>query len=146
MDNKKDHFETCYPGVVIAWETTTDPDLPNGYNLWVKGNAAETLEEKNGKFYQKPSIVEAKIISDEFPEFIRGAKISPDGNGWSLVTPWATVSGKYGDIWAKYGVNSKGEVDANIIAVSQTDTVNQYFVCTKEGEVIEPLSEFLKKI
>lgn len=146
VDNKVDYCEKAAIGVVIAYETTEDENL-NGWNLWVKSNAAETLDEKDGKFYQKPAIVEAQFITDEFPEFIRGAKISYDAQAkfpWSLDCGWAVVSGKSGDIWAKYG-EKDGVIDANIIAVNQEDTVSQYFVCTAEGEIIEPLADFLKK-
>ena len=50
VDNKTEHVEVAHIGEVVAFETTTDPALPEGYNLWVKGNAAETLQEKDGKF------------------------------------------------------------------------------------------------
>ncbi len=146
VDNKTEHVERCNPGEVIVYETTTDSALPRGWNLYVKGNAATTLLEQNGKFYRLPSIVEAQFVTEEFPEFIRGAKITHNEDGtWSLDCGWAVVSGYPGDIWAKYGVNADGSIDANIIAVSQTDTINDYFVCTADGEVIEPLAEYLKK-
>lgn len=143
VDNKVTYTEEAKLGVVIAYETTTDEHLPNGWNMWVKSNAAETLEERDGKFYQKPAIVEAQFVSDEFPEFIRGAKITHNSDGsWSLDCGWAVVSGNIGDIWAKYGVKN-GVVDANIIAVKQTDTINQYYHCTATGEIIETLAEYL---
>ena len=100
--------------------------------------------EKDGRFYQKPAVVEAEFITDEFPEFIRGAKITHNEDGsWSLDCGWAVVSGKLGDIWAKYRIKPDGSIDANIIAVQQTDTINQYFHCTESGEIIEPLAAFL---
>ena len=145
VDNKNEHVERCKPGEIIVYEKTNDSALPRGWNLYVKGNAATTLVEKNGKFYRLPSVVEAQFITDEFPSFINGAKITHNEDGtWSLDCGWAVVSGKPGDIWAKYGVNNDGSIDANIIAVSQKDTINEYFVCTADGVIIEPLSEYIK--
>ena len=128
-------------GSVIGWEKSDS--TPTGYNVWVIGNADTNLIEKDGVFYTKPSIMKAEIVSDEFPEILKGAKnITRNADGsWSIKTDWGVSTGYPGKAyWVVYGIKEDGTYDANILTKTE-ESYKQYIVCNEAGEDIGYLCE-----
>lgn len=132
-------IEVCPLGEVVGFETSEK--TPSGYNCWCIGNAETNLVEVDGVFYMKATVMPAMAITDEFPEFLRGADIThnPDGS-WSIKTDWGVSSGFPGQAyWVRYGTRD-GKPDANILTKTEK-SYKDYIVCDENGVDIGLLSE-----
>ncbi|MCR4753870.1 MAG: hypothetical protein K5837_05690 [Candidatus Saccharibacteria bacterium] len=79
--------EECPVGSVIGYEGSQTTST--GYNCWCIGNAATNLVEIDGALYKKATIMEAALLTEEYPEFLKGAEISRNDDGsWSIKTDW----------------------------------------------------------
>lgn len=128
-------------GSVIGYEKSES--TPTGYNVWIIGNANINLIEKDGIFYNKPTIMKAEIISDEFPEILKGSKnVSKNANGsWSIKTDWGVSTGYPGNAyWILYGIKDDGTYDANILTKTE-ESYKKYIVCNNAGDDIGYLCE-----
>lgn len=133
--------EIAPKGCVIGYEKSDS--TPTGYNVWVIGNADTNLIEKDGVFYTKPTIMKAEVVSDEFPEILKGAKnISRNADGsWSIKTDWGVSTGYPGKAyWVVYGIKEDGTYDANILTKTE-ESYEEYIVCNEAGEDIGYLCE-----
>lgn len=132
--------ETCPLGSVIGYETSENTS--SGYNCWCIGNAATNLVEIDGVFYKKATVMPAMAVTDEYPEFLKGADIThnPDGS-WSIKTDWGVSTGFPGQAyWVKYGTKEDGTPDANILTKTEK-SYKDYIVCDEEGNDLGFLSE-----
>ena len=132
--------ETCPLGSVIGYEPSER--TPSGWNCWVIGNAATNLVEIDGVFYKKATVMLAEPVTDEFPELLKGAKITrnPDGS-WSIKTDWGVSTGYPGRAyWVLYGVKPDGTLDANLVTKTERSYM-EYIVCDEEGHDIGLLCE-----
>ena len=137
--------ETAKKGDVIGYEVSTS--TPTGFNCWVIGNASTNLIEKDGKFFTKPTVMKAALISENLPDWLQGADVSYDKDTsiWSIKTPWGVSSGTIGEaFWILYGVDANGIVDANILTKTEK-SINDYCVCEEDGTFICPLIDLINK-
>lgn len=136
-----DGEERCPLGSVIAYEQSTK--TKTGWNAWHKANAASTLVEVDGAFYEKPKAYKAQEMADEVPSFLEGADIWRNEDGsWSIQTPWGVSTGTPGAAyWVRYGTREDGTPDANILAV-ETASFEAYIVADEEGNDICSLPEW----
>lgn len=130
-------------GSVIGYEKSDV--AAHGYNCWVIGNAETNLVEKNGVFYKKATIMKAKLVTDEFPEFLSGAAIRRNDDGsWTIKTSWGESTGFPGECyWVLYGINEDGKPDANILTKTEK-SFKDYIVCDDDGVDLGWLSELDK--
>lgn len=126
-------------GSVIGYEESSQ--TATGWNCWVIGNAATNLVEIDGIFYKKATVLEAQAVSDEFPEFLRGAEIRHNSDGsWAIKTSWGESTGFPGKAyWVLYGRDGE-KVDANILTKTEK-SYRDYIVCDEQGNDIGFLSE-----
>lgn len=126
-------------GSVIGYEESNQ--TATGWNTWCIGNAATNLVEIDGVFYKKATILEAEAVSDEFPEFLRGAEIRHNEDGsWTIKTSWGESTGFPGKAyWVLYGRDGD-KVDANILTKSEK-SYKDYIVCDADGKDIGFLYE-----
>jgi hypothetical protein len=132
--------ETCPIGSVIGYEESEK--TPSGWNCWCIGNAATNLVEIDGTFYKKATVMPATAVTEEFPEFLKGADIThhPDGS-WSIKTDWGVSTGFPGQAyWVRYGTKDDGTPDANILTKTEK-SYKDYIVCDEDGNDIGSLSE-----
>lgn len=137
--------ESAPLGSVIAFEKSDT--LGTGWNAWHKANAATTLLEKDGKFYNIPTIVEAAYISTDgtIPSIAEGAPVTVEGNTISVKTDWGVSSAQLGEAYfVKYGTKEDGTPDINILSLKE-DSARQYIVCTKDMKDIMPLLDYHAK-
>ena len=127
-------------GSVIGYEESAQTST--GYNTWCIGNAATNLIEIDGVFYKKATILDARMVDDEFPEFLEGAKISHNEDGsWTIKTDWGESTGFPGKAyWVRYGTKADGTPDANILTKTEK-SYKDYIVCDDEGKDIGFLYE-----
>ena len=132
--------QVCPLGSVVGYEKSEK--TPSGWNCWWIGNAATNLVEIDGVFYKKATILEATPVTDEFPEFLKGADISQNADGsWSIKTNWGVSTGFPGQAyWVKYGVMEDGYIDANILTKTEK-SYKDYIVCDEKGNDIGWLAE-----
>lgn len=127
-------------GAVIGYEKS---DIAvHGYNCWVIGNADTNLVEKNGVFYKKATVMKAKVVTDEFPEFLTGADIRRNEDGsWTIKTSWGESTGfPEKCYWVLYGIKEDGTPDANILTKTEK-SFKEYIVCDEDGNDLGWLSE-----
>ena len=127
-------------GSVIGYEESSS--TPTGWNTWCIGNAATNLVEIDGVFYKKATVMEAQPVSDEFPDFLKGAEIRRNEDGsWTIKTDWGESTGFPGKAyWVRYGTKEDGRPDANILTKTEK-SYNDYIVCDEEGKDIGFLAE-----
>lgn len=132
--------ETAPLGSVIGYEESTSTST--GWNTWHIANASINLVEFDGVFYKKATVMPAMAVSEEFPEFLKGANITHNEDGsWSIKTDRGFYTAFPGDgYWVKYGTKEDGTPDADILKktyMSYTD----YIVCDEDGQDLGPLWE-----
>ena len=132
--------ETAPLGSVIGYEKSENTET--GWNAWHIANAATNLVEVDGVFYKKATILPAKLVDDEFPEFLEGAQITHNPNGsWTIKTDWGESTGFPGQAyWVRYGTKEDGTPDANILTKSEK-SYQDYIVCDENGNDIGFLAE-----
>lgn len=130
----------CPRGSVIGYEASKNTS--SGWNCWCIGNAAINLEEIDGVFYTKPTVLQAMPVSEEFPEFLKGADISHNADGsWSIKTDWGVSTGFPGEsYWVLYGIKADGTLDANILTKTE-ESYKKFIVCDDDGNDIGFLCE-----
>ena len=118
--------ESCFTGKVIGYEE----------------HAETNLIEINGTFYKKATILEAEEVSNQFPEFLRGADIHQNEDGsWTIKTDWGESTGFPGKAyWVRYGTKEDGTPDANILTKTEK-SYRDYIVCDENGKDIGFLYE-----
>ena len=127
-------------GSVIGYEESTQ--TLTGWNTWCIGNAATNLVEIEGVFYKKATVLEAQLLDEEFPEFLRGAEIRHNEDGsWTIKTDWGESTGFPGmAYWVLYGTKADGTPDANILTKTEK-SYKDYIVCDEDGIDIGFLAE-----
>jgi len=120
-------------GSVIGYEESSKTST--GWNCWCIGNAATNLIEMDGVFYKKATVLEAQCVDDEFPEFLKGAKITHNADGsWTIKTDWGESTGYPGNAyWVRYGTKPDGTPDANILTKTE-QSYKDYIVCDDAGK------------
>lgn len=127
----------CDSGMLIKYEKTGQ--LSSGYGTWPKTNwATTTYRNTQGKWHNKPQVLQAALIHDGIPAFALGGNIqqTPDG-GYIVHTSWGSVSeGKAGNGYlVRYGDNEDGSPKLNILTRTE-ESVDSYMVCTENGHQI----------
>ena len=151
--------QRCPLGSVVAYEPSFETGT--GWNAWCKADWAETLVEIDGEFYEKsgdekPPVLLAQELTDEFPELIRGAEVERGEDGrWLITTNWGVSKGYPGKAYAVlYGMkevkDEEGTVigtvpDANILTKTER-SFRQYIDCDEEGNDICSLPEWDARI
>lgn len=132
--------ETAPLGSVIGYEESTSTST--GWNTWHIANASTNLVEIDGVFYKKATVMPAMAVSEEFPEFLKGADITHNEDGsWSIQTDWGVSTGFPGaSYWVKYGTKEDGTPDANILTKTEK-SYSDYIVCGEDGQDIGFLCE-----
>ncbi len=132
--------EECPVGSVIGYEESQATST--GYNCWCIGNAATNLVEIDGVFYKKATIMKAALLTEEYPEFLKGAEISRNDDGsWSIKTDWGVSTGFPGEAyWVRYGTKEDGVPDANILTKTEK-SYRDYIVCDENGNDLGWLAE-----
>lgn len=127
-------------GSVIGYEESAQTST--GWNTWCIGNAATNLVEIDGVFYKKATVLEAQLVDDEFPEFLKGAQIRHNEDAsWTIKTDWGESTGFPGKAyWVRYGNKPDGTPDANILTKTEK-SYKDYIVCDENGIDIGFLSE-----
>ncbi len=146
--------------IVVAYEIVDSAKVENAYklkkasdgniyNVWWKKNAATTLVEKDGVFYEKPKPVEAQLATEKFPSFLGTPsalqnRLKQIQGGWAFKVSWSPEPLKatnYKGFWVKYG-----DADFNFLEMG-TDSANGYFLADKEGKSLKmPLAEYYQKL
>ena len=157
-------------GSYIAWEKADKPEdkerCPHGYNLWNKGNAQEQLdsgilEEVNGRYRQTKIVpLKAQLFTGEIPEIFAEApsfygQVRVEDEKLFIETPWGVSDCKAGEGFAiEYGRCSEtsgapekfwGYLDGNVLSIG-TETFEDYYHVTENGEIIETLREYYEKL
>lgn len=98
-------------------------------------NAATNLVEIDGVFYKKATVMTAQKVSEEFPEFLKGANITHNEDvSWSIKTDWCISTGFPGvSYWVGYGTKEDGTPDANILTKTEK-SYRDYIVCDENGQ------------
>ena len=132
--------ETAPLGSVIGYEKSNSTST--GWNTWHIANASTNLVEIDGVFYKKATVMLAMAVSEEFPEFLKGADITHNEDGsWSIKTDWGVSTGFPGtSYWVRYGTKEDGTPDANILTKTEK-SYNEYIVCDEYGHDIGFLCE-----
>ena len=132
--------ETAPIGSVIGYEESSSTNT--GWNAWHIANADTNLVEVDGNFYKKATIMQAQPVSDEFPEFLKGADITHNEDGsWSIKTDWGVSTGFPGKAyWVLYGTKEDGKPDANILTKTEK-SYREYIVCDENGQDVGYLCE-----
>lgn len=124
-------------GSVIGYEESNQ--TATGYNCWFIGE--DSITEIDGVFYTKATILEAEAVSDEFPEFLRGAEIRHNEDGsWTIKTSWGESTGFPGKAYWVLYKRDGDKVDANILTKSEKSYRN-FIVCDADGKDIGFLYE-----
>lgn len=153
-------------GSYIAWEKCEHERCPNGFNLWCKSNAQSQLdsgilEEVNGRYRQTKIVpFKAQLFTGEVPPIFAeahtfaGQSRVHDGTLY-LETPWGISSCELAKGFAMvYGIYGDDEVDdqrfagklnGNILTVG-TQSFEDYYRVTEDGEIIETLREYYEKL
>ena len=118
--------------------------------VWNKANWKETTREVDGVVYEIPKTYVAIRVTDTIPQtIIEGLgdrfSILPTGEfqintGWGL----AKCAPNSGYI-VIYGRKEDGSLDANFLAKG-TPSFAQYFVVDEDGEIVESLEEYDKRM
>ena len=138
--------ERCPLGSVIAYEKLESGKM----NVWNKANWKETTKEVDGIFYELPKPNSAVKITDTIPQSIINGlgnrfSVLPTGEfqidaGWGLVK--CAPNNGYVII---YGKKEDGSLDANFLTKG-TPSFSQYYVIDENGEIVESLEEYDRKI
>ena len=115
-------------GSIVMYEKSA---ISGKYNCrFFKKNDGIELIEKQGVLYNKPAILKAQLITDKFPEFLRGANISRYSNySWSIETCSGIVKGYIGKAyWLYYGLDNTGKPVGSILRKCDIEYFN-YLVC-----------------
>ena len=155
-------------GSFIAWEKEPNEPkrCPNGYNLWCKGNASEqlangVLEEVDRKIRLTKIVpLKAQLFTGEIPEIFAEAptfdgQVRVEDEKLFIETPWGVSDCKAGEGFAiEYGRCSEtsgapekfwGYLDGNVLSIG-TETFEDYYHVTENGEIIETLREYYESL
>ncbi len=129
--------ELCHVHSFIAWEP--DASCEGGFNVWCKSNGHQTLYFYEGVWYERPTVVKYfKINWDapSIPDFIEDDELI------DIMEDRIVLHASNGDQTAMAGVPYAilGYEDGGVSLLKlDTYSAREYFVCSKEGRILEPL-------
>lgn len=134
-------YMACDNHMLIKYEPTTE--LASGIGTWPKTNwATTTYQGENGKYYDKPAVLSAALITDDIPEFAEGGHITKTKDGIEVHTSWGSVSeGKNGEGYLiRYQDDANGLPNLNILTRTE-ESINSYDVCAPDGRPLMGMKE-----
>ena len=117
--------------VYLAWES--DKNLPNGYNIWHKRNAKDTLTKTDKGYMEIPKKVMACPVTDnveDIPDFIKSVRCNDDGSYDAQCGEYTLHATPKNYLWLCYNYEDflKGAEPEIGALEKETDSTRQYFV------------------
>ena len=98
---------------------------------------------KNGVVYDKGAIYQARIVDDNYPDFLSDIDISFDGVSWHLKTPRLNIKVHIGDYWIR-DLDPEHKFGSPIVSTIERDggSFERFWRCDIDGTFIEKLSAY----
>lgn len=130
----KEGKEVCDLGLYVAWEKSDKS--PTGWNCWCKTNGFDTIDEVNGRYFERTQPVQAQVIvfGDSIPDFMSGATIDTEEDGTvHLTAEWGVQTAHPGEkyMYLAYQDGTFALLDL------ESNSAGQYYICDESGKLTE---------